>query len=1051
MTKELFDQLIAELLPEMGDVGARRAIIEIALYGSPLLQKIQWEGAARSFTVQLVRLLNDYGEIEPGKTAVAALLEEVKMQVGADRQARIDQLLMRIEQLRPKANLTPPMTTPPVQPEKLTDIEPPPKAFESDGPYIFLSYARPDQAVAAQVESYLTAAGVCVFFDIKSIPPGANWNQTIEKGLRECPSMVLLLSPDSMPEHDTGRKEVEREWFYFDQERKPIYPLFIRDCKLNSRFVGINYIDARIDLPGALARLLNELLPKPATSPAQKPSALTDFYRARIADWEQKNYALDQRFVNLTLVLDKREEEQRAKNLRFDNLHEVLEQTNDQRARVLLGAPGSGKSTLLRRLQYDHCKDRLRDGRDEISFFIQLNGYRGNAKGELPEPREWLNARWAALYPALPPLETWLQTGRVLLLLDALNEMPHKDTSTYFDLVGLWREFAQVASNLGNQLVFTCRRQDYSAALHVPVVEVLPMKPEQVRLFLKAYLPAHEEQVWAKLNQSPQLLELYQRPYFLRLLCEQVELTRGDIPQGRAGLFTGFVRKALAEETRKNSELFRPGTLLTEKDHLLLAGGNKYRGAFDLPERGVLIPKLSELAFRMQVKGAHVRLDDDDACDLLAHQSAEAILEVGQALNVLDDDGQGIRFFHQLLQEYFAARRLTREPAPQLLHVEWAADKVQPALEEARAGLREYGDWLPPLQQTGWEETTLSAAPMANDSQAFIQSLVPHNLPLAARCAAAPEVKISTELKSALQTALLDRMQDQSADLRARIAAGEALGLLGDPRFERRTGSYGDCLLPPLVEIPGGTYPMGVDQGQYDDEQPAHTVELMGFQIGQFPVTNAEFKFFVEACGYEQEQWWDTAEALEWLHSAEDHQPEYWNDTRFNNPAQPVIGVTWFEARAYCNWLTANAADGKTYRLPTEAEYEAAARGKHGRMFAYGDTFDENRCNTYEGRIGRTSPVGIFDNATPEGAFDLTGNAFTWTLSIYEQEKFPYPYRSDDGREDISATDVYRVLRGGSWFSDLDLARAVCRYINGPDVRYGSVGFRVVEFRPPSS
>ncbi|MBL8191612.1 MAG: SUMF1/EgtB/PvdO family nonheme iron enzyme, partial [Acidobacteria bacterium] len=618
----------------------------------------------------------------------------------------------------------------------------------------------------------------------------------------------------------------------------------------------------------------------------------------------------------------------------------------------------------------------------------------------------------------------------------------------------------------------------------------------------------------------------------------------------RASLFTGFVRQALKRES--GGDLFQlQSGLLVERDHEKLTSG-KWRNPCELPEWGVLIPWLSELAFAMQKKGletegAQVRIDYDDACDLIAHQQAENILKAGIAPNVLDKDlvQFEITFFHQLLQEYFAARKLAKEPNPSLVHVEWEAAKVSPTLAETIAKLAD-GDPLPPLAQTGWEETTLTAAPMAKDPEAFIRALMPDNLPLAARCAASSEISINPELKREIQDELIKRTQDMTADLRARIAAGEALGLIGDPRFERRSGEYGDYLLPPLVTILGGNYTVGDNKGQYPDEKPAGEVQLDEFQIGQFPVTNAEYKLFVDAGGYEQEQWWDTPESLAWLSGeastegskqqwrenrktiqgwpkdhipnlvkqnritskqAEDwitignwteqefeewldenfpsgklfRKPEFWDDARFNNPAQPVVGVTWFEARAYCNWLTANAAkdlrgvssptvrkglvsaikalaDARAtdtqphvFRLPTEAEFEAAARGKKGRQFPYGNKFDSGKCNTFESHIRRTTPVGVFDNATPEGAFDLSGNAYTWTLSIYDQERFPYPYRSDDGREDISATGVKRVLRGGSWDGILVVARAVFRGNLLPAFRFNDFGFRVLCCRPPSS
>ncbi|MFN0120151.1 MAG: formylglycine-generating enzyme family protein, partial [Blastocatellia bacterium] len=178
-------------------------------------------------------------------------------------------------------------------------------------------------------------------------------------------------------------------------------------------------------------------------------------------------------------------------------------------------------------------------------------------------------------------------------------------------------------------------------------------------------------------------------------------------------------------------------------------------------------------------------------------------------------------------------------------------------------------------------------------------------------------------------------------------------------------------------------------------------------------------------------------------------EPEFWNDTRFNNPAQPVVGVTWFEARAYCQWLSANmraTEPGRDiiYRLPTEAEFEAAARGPKGRKFPYGKDFDAQRGNTFESHIRRTTPVGIFDNATPEGAYDLSGNAWTWTLSVYDQKKYPYPYDANDGREDVSLTGVNRALRGGSWYYNGAHCRAVYRYDYAPGARNTYDGFRVV-------
>jgi formylglycine-generating enzyme required for sulfatase activity len=689
--------------------------------------------------------------------------------------------------------------------------------------------------------------------------------------------------------------------------------------------------------------------------------------------------------------------------------------------------------------------------------------------------------------------------------------------------IGQWRAFTQEVVRAGNSVVFSCRSLDYSATLsskelRVPQVEAQPMTPEQVRSFLQAYAPAHDERIWGELDAKPQF-SLFQTPYFLKLLCDLVEATGGDVPKGRAGLFAGFIRQALKREI--TGELFQPDMLLDEMDHEKLNLG-RWRNPFDLPDHGILIPKLSDLAFNMQVKGlktegAQVRIDYDDACRQLAHDRAKDIIKAGVALNVLDRDvaQYEIAFFHQLLQEFFAARRLAKEPNPVLVHVEWSVDKVSPTLKETLDGLAA-SDPLPLLQQTGWEETMLTAAPMAKDPQTFIRDLIPYNLPMAARCAACPEFSDSSESKREIQNALIARTQDMQSDLRARISAGEALGVIGDPRFEPRIGPQGEYILPPLVEIPGGKYIMGDDKSDYDRVKPAHTIELMPFRIGQFPVTNAEYKLFMDSGGYEDRQWWDTPEAKAWLsegdsiegvkqqmrddrkyaqgcsednihgwvvektltdvlaetwitwrnltddeferqldelfpHIKPNRHPVFWEDTRFNNPSQPVVGVTWHEARAYCSWLTANAGGEKIYRLPTEAEFEAAARGKKGRLFPYGSKSDVSKCNIFESHIRRTTPVGIFNNATPDGAFDLSGNVYTWTLSIYDQDQFPYPCSSADGREDIYQTGVRRAIRGGSWRDFQDNAQSIYRYGLFPANVTSSIGFRVVNILLPST
>ncbi|MCL4880424.1 MAG: SUMF1/EgtB/PvdO family nonheme iron enzyme [Anaerolineae bacterium] len=1028
---------------------------------------------------------------------------------------------------------------------------------------VFISYQRQSEAAARQLYEKLADAGFTVWQDVHNIRNTARWSVEIDRALRETERLILLLTPDSMKS-----EEVFNEWFFFYSQKKPLHCLMVEKCQPHYQLVPFQYLPWHDPQPADWERLIRELKAEfmwPSLAGAevvvnsphapqrtlpeamdallkvvreegslaltdeqvdaiakQSPSDLTQYRLGRIAEWSKPRYQLDNRFVQLTMLIDQGEDAQGVRwqeARRFTDLREVLAAVPEP-ALVLLGAPGSGKSTLLRRYQLDDAIDRLRDHGELVTFFIQLNQYRApSPDAPLPAPLDWLKMRWTERYPHLPPLLDLIRAGRVLFLLDALNEMPQRDPTDYREKVSLWKHFLHetIRDHPGNRAVFSCRSLDYSAPLsspdlRVPQVRIEPMSDDQVQQFLNVYIPARAEAIWQNLKHHPAQLDLFRTPYFLKLLVDQVE-TEQEIPKGRAALFAGFVRGALKREIERENRLFYLDTLLTERDHQRLVTG-KWRTPYDLPERGVLLPRLAVLAYQMQARGiqnesAQVRIDVDDACRLLQHERDEDILKAGTALNVLDEDtaAMEILFFHQLLQEFFAARQLAQHPDPALVAAAWQVDQVQPSLAETLAKLAD-SDPLPPLPTTGWEETTILAAAMTETPDDFVRAIMAVNLPLAGRCAAAPEVKISDGLKAEIQQALITRTQDKTADLRARIEAGLRLGELGDPRFERRTGAFGDYLLSPLIPIPAGEYPIGADDSSYADERPRHTVKLEAFQIGQFPVTNAEYALFMAAGGYEDERWWDTEAALAWLRGesstegqktserdfraklqnvTEDYirdlvkqnritskqagdwiiirnwsneefenwldeiypsgkiyrEPGYWNDLAYNNPNQPVVGICWHEARAYCNWLAAQTGQG--FRLPREVEIEATARGFEGRIHAYGNTFDSALGNTFESHIRHTTPIGVFPGGeTPEGVVDLCGNTWDWTSSVFE----PYPYDPADGREDENRTDVPRTLRGGSWNYFRDFARAAFRFDDDPVARYYGVGFRVVVSSP---
>ncbi len=250
-----------------------------------------------------------------------------------------------------------------------------------------------------------------------------------------------------------------------------------------------------------------------------------------------------------------------------------------------------------------------------------------------------------------------------------------------------------------------------------------------------------------------------------------------------------------------------------------------------------------------------------------------------------------------------------------------------------------------------------------------------------------------------------------------------------------------------FVEIPRGNLVMG--DKRLRDASPQHRVELNAFAIGKYPVTNGEYAEFIAAGGYADESYW-TAMGWKWMRGriGQEPAPGFWHEPRLNQARYPVVGVSWYEAVAFCNWLSEH--DNARYRLPSEAEWEYAARGENdARNFPWGEKFERGRANTAEAGFGGTTPVAHFPaGASPFGVWDMAGNVFEWTLSKWGSNwqalQFVYPYRIEDGRQDIESSGA-RVMRGGSWFNPYP--EAMCayrsRYLAGS--RGSNIGFRVLK------
>lgn len=216
-----------------------------------------------------------------------------------------------------------------------------------------------------------------------------------------------------------------------------------------------------------------------------------------------------------------------------------------------------------------------------------------------------------------------------------------------------------------------------------------------------------------------------------------------------------------------------------------------------------------------------------------------------------------------------------------------------------------------------------------------------------------------------------------------------------------------------MMYVPVGEFDMGSDDGN-SNEQPIHPVTVDEFWIDQTEVTNEQYEHCVA--------------------DGQCNESRYADDNTYNGAQQPVVGVSWNDADEYCSWVGS--------RLPTEAEWEYAARGVDSNSYPWGDESPNADLLNYNQNVGKTTAVGSYspDGDSWVGASDMAGNVWEWTNSLHQ----PYPYNGRDGREDINSTNI-RVFRGGSWYFNDYSIRAAIRNSSDPANRYNFIGFRCVQ------
>jgi len=830
------------------------------------------------------------------------------------------------------------------------------------------------------------------------------------------------------------------------------------------------------------------------------PSKREEIYLTRLildetyARWEKLYLPLSGslQFESSMRLTDRADQGLSAAGVKLNDLRDAIHEYKKTRF-VILGDPGCGKTTTLNRLAIELARERLSA---PLHAPLPILVYLYNFTGDDPQPDDFLENLWRKTGLANTYGES-ITGDQVCFLLDGVNQMPFANRAKRIDR---WSHWANRELPDGHWAIFTCRMADYTASLHLPEVRVNVLDEKQMRQYFEIRFGMEDtEKHWrefeARLQAGNDRFEkLARNPFMLNLMVDRAQEGKpfGD---SRAILMDDLADRLIQRE------------LSSGRQPDILAGDLRGTGK-------AMMEALSRLAFAMQAQAEGTGLTRSlaEKTPLTerggANLTLDDILKLAVDATVLETDATENNvhsFYHHLLQEYFAARRLLSlfrqgKNLSKYWSVAWRRWQFSPMpLQKGQA--------LPNPPVTGWEETVAFAVALAGrDAEKMIAVIAKNNLPLAGRCMA--EVKGREDLNALsdrLRAELLERQRNENAHLRARIDAGLALGELGHPDLRPQTFTFEGkdvlAILPPMQAVPAGEFIFGSDPNDkdaYDDERiPERKGNLPAFFVGRYTVTNAEYKLFIDAGGYQDERWW-TPEGLTWKQGGADahdsamqswldyrdwlkeqdiaklaenrnwtpgtkrfwqevaqlddeaarerarkqfdrpfDRPGYWDDPALSSPARPVVGVNWFEANAYCAWLS--AVIGKTFTLPTEMEWEKSARGADGHVYPWGDKFDPRKCNSVEGQIYRTTPVGLLPaGISPNGIFDASGNVAEWTDSWFKA----YPGQKEDQSEEYG--EKYRTIRGGSWSDDRGDARCAARYWYVPVYFNDNIGFRLV-------
>ncbi len=668
-------------------------------------------------------------------------------------------------------------------------------------------------------------------------------------------------------------------------------------------------------------------------------------------------------------------------------------------ALLIEGYPGSGKTTLLKHIAYRLAKGEGVKGlqnflplliniRDLRFFFSENKDLKSGAQTARMVLSSYFTQEENGLN--LDTIEAFCREKRIIILLDGLDEIEPK----FRDIVVT--SFAVFTSNeIGNKIVLTGRPHSIEGIVLKRFggkdhVKILPLNMDQIEEFIKKWFlyvsryssgetSKSPEEMIAEIKAHSAIEELTKNPLMLTALCilywsSDHDDNKKRIPEQRAELYKRFIDNLLTKRFDQPEIIWEFLMRLAFKIH---AGKKEEANRVDATEtlKEVFLKETEEpeSAYKRRIEA----LFDD-----IEPKSGLLKFEKGQ-----------YRFWHRTFREFLTS-----------CFLEYVK---RPKYKDALSSLYLRDEW--------WEEVVKFYIGYLSIENSGLANEIVHDILMNGDDVPYRKWLLSSQSilemhKEYREDFVLSKARKRLeeffiADISPKILveAGETLGWLGDTREG----------LKDFIPVAGGIYSLSTG-----------TAIIKPFEIGKFPVTNSWFEEFIKAGGYKNREYWGK-EGVKWLMSTNVEHPAFWNDRKWKCPNAPVVGVSWYEAYAFSQWLTIIDKDGHKYCLPSEHEWEAAAAGSAGRVFPWGNEWNKNKCNNGEIEIEKTSSVGIFkEGQTPEGIFDLGGNVSEWT----------------DSWSDLAKD--FNVLRGGSWDDNGSYCR--CSYRNGslPRSRFFYFGFR---------